>query len=96
MVEADNGYRGEPASIDLPNECLGGVDDGFVAMWVQRRRKGLVCAQHETINRRFKHLIACLQFFDRAVVVLTQIGINFGEFVWELPFEYHTYKYKNY
>ena len=99
-VEADDGYRGEAASIDLPGECLGDQEDGFVAMWIQRRRKGLVRARHETVNRRFKqfnclsrifrHDVSKHSYCFRAVVVMTQLGIDFGEFIWELPFEYNT------
>ena len=99
-VEADEGYRGEPASIDLPSECLGVTDDGFAALWIQRRRKGLVRVRHETVNRRFKQFNCLSRIFRHDVskhsycfsdvVVLTQICIDFGEFVWELPFEYET------
>ena len=94
-VEADDGYRGEPGCIDLPGECLGGRDAGFVDQWQQRKRKGLARARHETINRRFKqfqclnrvyrHHVDAHSFCFRVCVVFTQIGINFGDHFWHLP-----------
>jgi len=51
-VEADDSYRGEPASIDLPAELLD--DSSIVSQWEQYRRKGIVQVRNETVNRRFK------------------------------------------
>lgn len=52
------------------------------------------------LNDRFKHFNCLLQIYRRdlpkhlycfyAVAAMTQIGINFGEVVWELPHEQHT------
>ena len=98
-IEADDGYRGEPGSIDLPGDCLG-RGDNYVAQWQQRRRKGWVRARHETINRRFKqfqclnrvyrHAVETHAICFRACVVFTQLGIDFGEHVWDLPEPYVT------
>ena len=99
-LEANDGYRGEAASIDFPGECLGTQEDSFLEMWIQRRRKELVQVWHETVNWQFKsfnclshifrHDLSKHSYCFRAVVVMTQIGIDFGEFIWELPFEYST------
>ena len=99
-VEADDGYRGEPGSIDLPGERLGRERVNLLGQWQQRRRKGWVRARHETINRRFKqfqclnrvyrHGVGTHALCFRACVVLTQIGIDYGEHVWDLPEPYVT------
>lgn len=96
---ADDDYHGEAGSIDLPNKYLGGVDNGVATMLIQRRRKGLVQAQYETANCCFKQFNCLSKIFRHdvtkhsycfcAVVVMTQNGIDFGEFIWELPFKYH-------
>lgn len=38
--EANNGYCGKLVSIDLPGECLGGMEDGSVLMWLEQGREG--------------------------------------------------------
>ena len=78
-AEADLGYRGEPQTIDLPNE---GPSDMYLAKKRARMR-------HETCNRRFKNWACLKQTFRHgvafhrdcmfAVVVLTQISIRNGE-----------------
>ena len=87
-VEADNGYQGEPTHIDLPSDCLG--LGGIHERWEKRRRKESVRARHETVNRLFKEFNYLNQVYRyeldrhssifRAVVVLTQIGIDHVEF----------------
>ena len=87
-VEAEDMYKGELAYSDLPSDCLG---LGCIhERWEQRQMKGLVCARHETVNRRFKQFICLNQVYRHEldchssiscdVVVLTQIGIDQGEF----------------
>lgn len=65
--EADNVYPGEAGLINLTNECLGGAYIGVAAMWIQRRRKGLMWARHETVNCRFKQLNCLSQIFRHDV-----------------------------
>ena len=93
-VEADNGYRGESGHIDVPNDCVITGTAEEVAM--MRRKKAVVRARHETINRRFKQFNCLKQVYRHnlddhssiffAVVVLTQIGINQGEYVWNVEY----------
>ena len=79
MVEADNGYRGEPKHIRIK-------DDYHSKM--ERKEKERIRARHETVNRRFKqfkilhdvfrHNLKLHRHVFRAVVVLTQIEIDCG------------------
>ena len=78
-AEADKGYRGEPTTIDLP-------DEGPVEMLLAKKRARM---RHETCNKRFKHW-NCLNSNFRhgvalhrdcmfAITVLTQLVIKNGE-----------------
>lgn len=77
-AEADAGYRGEPLTIDLPN-------DGQAFMYCRKKQAR---QRHETVNERFKnwtclkvafrHDIALHRQFFTAVVVMTQLSFNFG------------------
>lgn len=76
---ADLGYRGEPDTIDLP-------EDGPIET---HRPKAVARLRHETCNRRFKQW-ACMNVRFRhsmvhhgecmkAIAVLTQLAIENGE-----------------
>ena len=77
-AEADLGYRGEPSTIDLP-------DDGCAYMYCAKK---LVRQRHETVNKRlknwaclkttFRHEIGSHEDYFTAVVVMTQLEFNFG------------------
>jgi hypothetical protein len=80
MVEADNGYRGEP------NHAR--TADGFVSPADDRAKQG-ARARHETVNRRLKQW-GCLKNVWRherplhkkvfaAVAVITQLAFENGE-----------------
>ena len=82
-AEADDGYRGEPLTIELPNEgCYFGGEK-------QKKLKKKVRSRHETVNGRLKEFGCLDQIFRHkrnrhklcfdAVVVLTQIAIKTGE-----------------
>lgn len=81
MVEADNGYRGERGHIRLPRDYISISD---------RLAKEGARARHETVNRRFKQFGVLKQIFRHdkgkhkfcfsAVVVLTQLGFECGEY----------------
>ena len=78
MAEADNGYKGEPFAISLP-------DDG--PAWMSTRKKD-ARSRHETVNKRFKdwgcmsgvfaYDIKLHTYFFRAVAALTQLQFNYG------------------
>ena len=96
-VEADKGYLGEHAHIDVPNDMLGLDPD-------QKRRKTIVRYRHETCNKRFKQWNCLKQVFRHqihkhvevfnAVAVLTQLSIENG---WPLfQVEYKTKNYPTY
>lgn len=80
---ADLGYRGEPLAIDLPYE---GTRQTIAAMSRARMR-------HETCNRRFKYWACMNQSFRHGVAmhyecfasiaVLTQLGIENGQPLFE-------------
>lgn len=84
MVEADAGYAGEPGKVRVPGDYVSRVD---------RRAKKIARARHETVNRRLKqfgclkqqyrHELRIHKFCFAAVVVCTQLSIEFGE----LPFQ---------
>jgi hypothetical protein len=81
MAEADNGYRGERQHIRLPRDYVSTAD---------RVAKKRARACHKTVNRRFKQFgilkqVFCHdkelhQFCFSAVVVLTQLGFECGEY----------------
>lgn len=81
---ADKGYRGEPATIDLPDE--GSIE------W--QRQKARARARHETCNRRFKtwnaigtqfrHNINFHQACFHAVATITELQIENGKPLFEL------------
>ena len=85
-AEADKGYRGEPLTIELPND---GLAEEYVKKKILRQR-------HETCNRRFKNW-ACLdsrfrhgfeyhnQVF-KAIAVLTQLDIEMGNELFQVEF----------
>lgn len=76
MVEADAGYRGEPARVKLPSDD----DDGMGAV---------ARARHETVNKRlkqwgclhrvFRHRKVKHQVVFTAVAVITQQALENGE-----------------
>ena len=78
-AEADLGYRGEPATINLPEE-------GPAELLLVKKR---IRMRHETVNKQFKNWECLNQRFRhsvtfhykcfRAVVVLTQLAIENGE-----------------
>ena len=80
MVEADNGYRGEPTKIRTPVDA---------ATHRERKMKSKARASQETVNKRFKqfgilkqtyrHNLSKHQSVFRAVVVITQLSIQHGE-----------------
>ena len=100
-VEADKGYGGEPAYIDTPGDCLG-WDEGVSSEMAkgQYALKALLRGRHETINRRFKtwnalgrmfrHDVALHLHVFEAVVVITQLQIQYGAFIWNIGDEYTT------
>ena len=82
-AEADDGYRGEPACIDLPQEgCFRGGRR-------QQSIKQRVRSRHETVNARFKNFGCLEQRFRHklskhrlcfnSIAVITQIGIRRGD-----------------
>ena len=88
-AEADRGYRGEPEVIDLP-------DEGPAPLILAKKRARM---RHETCNKRFKNW-ACLQqsfrhgvTFHRdcmvAIAVLTQLGIENGEPLFDAAFHHY-------
>ena len=85
-AEADQGYRGEALTVDLPN-------DGHISL---HRKKTIVRARHETVNKRFKQW-GCLQNKWRhdiedhwkafhAVAIVTQLSIQNGEPLFQLEY----------
>ena len=78
-AEADDGYKGEPFSIDLPSEgCCGDR--------IQKKIKAKVRSRHESVNRLFKNFGCLKQRFRHnlnkhklcfdAVATIVQIGIR--------------------
>ena len=92
-AEADDGYRGEPLCIDLPQESC------FNRPRTQQRIKQKVRSRHETVNARFKKFSCLDQRFRHdirihknvftAIAVITQIGIRYGN---EQLFQVRGYK----
>ena len=84
-VECDKGYRGEPRNAKIPS-----VSDPEEVARIRRR----VGQRHETINKRFKqfkclksvwrHSMELHSAATRAVVVITQLGIENGEEPFEI------------
>ena len=80
LVEADAGYAGEPAHIELPHEDYGS------ATW--KKRKANARSRHEVVNRRLKFFGVLHQKFRlkpenhkmyfTAVAVITQLDIENG------------------
>ena len=80
MVEADNGYSGEPRKVRKKCEYVSKTD---------KLAKSLALARHETINsnlKRWKILVASYRhkrdthsIVFKAVVVMTQLGFMRGE-----------------
>ena len=85
-AEADLGYRGEPFSIDLPEE-------GPAELYLPKKRAR---NRHETCNRRFKNWGCLTQNFRHgvdfhrdcmfAIAVLTQLAIENGKPLFEAAF----------
>ena len=92
-VECDNGYGGEYAKIDLPNECCGDGD-------LQEKIKTCVRSRHENLNRRFKTFGCLKQVFRHspdkhctvfcAVASIVQISLENGPPLFDLGYEYKT------
>ena len=86
-VEADNGYRGEPESVDLPEEC---VDER------QREVKSRVRARHETMNNRlknwsilsnsFRHPVEKHLLVFNSIAVITQLSIENGRPLFQVEY----------
>ncbi len=80
-AEADGGYRGEPLTIELPDEsCFSGP--------AQKQLKKKVRSRHETVNARFKrfkilnekfrHEVKKHKAVFNAIAVITQLEIESG------------------
>lgn len=79
MVEADNGYRGEPNFIRVKDDW---EDEK------EKKEKNRIRARHETVNRRFKqfnilghvfrHNLKKHKSVFECIVVLTQADIDSG------------------
>lgn len=92
-AEADDGYRGEPLCIDLPQEGC------FRRGRAQQKLKQRVRSRHETVNARFKNFGCLEQRFRhnirqhkdcfQAIAVATQLTIRYGD---EQLFRVHGYK----
>ena len=82
-AEADDGYRGEPLCIDLPQEGC------FRRGCAQQKLKQRVQSHHETVNVRFKNFGCLEQRFRHnirqhkncftAIAVTTQLAIRYGD-----------------
>lgn len=80
--EADDGYRGEPLTVELPGEGC------FYGGAAQNQLKKRVRSRHETVNGRFKcfqclnqkfrHKLSHHRFCFNSIVVLTQLGFDHG------------------
>ena len=91
-VECDKGYRGEPRNARIPNAS----DSDDVASI--RHRVG---QRHETINKRLKqfkclkniwrHSLMLQSAATRAVVVITQLGIENGEEPFQVDYDDSTW-----
>lgn len=89
-VEADNGYQGEEPMFCKTPGGFSSRAEGDDAKDSRRRLR----ARHETVNKRLKDFAILSQtyrhnledhaFIFRAVVVLTQLGIESGEPLFEL------------
>ena len=92
MVEADRGYRGEPTKVRIP------VDYNNL---IEKNKKNIVRARHETVNARFKTFKALSERFRHpvslidmgkhqlvfmAVAIITQISIENGEPLFEVTY----------
>ena len=80
-VEADFGYQGKPAKVNLP-------EDNIFGSSAQKEAKSLVRSQHKTCKCRFKqwdslstvfrHAIEKHQIEFLSIAFLTQISLNYG------------------
>lgn len=80
-AEADLGYRGEPLTIDLPNEGCFTHNQKYI--------KQVVRSRHETVNSRFKNFGILNQKFRHersfhkvcfyAIASITQLSIEYGD-----------------
>jgi hypothetical protein len=87
MVEADNGYQGEPRKIRTKKDYLTKED---------KQMKSVARARHETANKRikqfgvmkqvFRHDINKHHYFLDATVVLTQLSIESGETLFKVEY----------
>ena len=90
-AEADKGYRGEPLTIDTPDDMIHTLS--------QKRKKERVRARHEHCNRRLKHFACLKQTYRhslsthgsvfRAVAVITQLSFECEKKLWHV--NYKTY-----
>lgn len=86
--EADQGYRGEPLTVELPDEGIFFGRDGLQQANLQHELKNRIRSRHETVNgrlkrfgcleQRFRHKLSNHRFCFNAVVVIVQIGLEFG------------------
>lgn len=89
-VEADDGYRGEPYYISLPNELGGGGER-------QRKAKTVARQRQETINRKFKewkilqsryrHDVKFHKTVFRAIATITQIDLRSAQFSFQVEYK---------
>ena len=84
MVEADNGYKGEPTTVRTRDDYVNQLEN---------YEKNKIRARHETVNKRLKQFHILRQpfrhsredhgFYFRATLALTQISINTGEILFQ-------------
>lgn len=102
--EADAGYKGEPLTIELPDEGIffGVQDDQLQQGELQRKLKDRIRSRHESVNgrlkcfgcleQRFRHKLCYHRFCFNAVVAIVQIGMQYGG---EVLMEIDEYKTQN-
>ena len=89
-VEADDGYRGEPYYMSLPNELGGGGER-------QRKAKTVARQRQETINQKFKewkilqsryrHDVKFHKTVFRAIATITQIDLRSAQFSFQVEYK---------
>ena len=84
MVEADNGYKGEPSKIRTRDDYKNKKE---------RYEKDKIRARHETVNKhikqfnalstRFRHERSLHILFFKSALTLTQLSIDSGEILFQ-------------
>ena len=81
---ADKGYRGEPDTIDLPDEG----SESHQAYKKEARSRHEHCnrrfKQFQCLGQRFRHKIDFHRECFKAVVVLTELSLENGEPLWDI------------